>query len=381
MHVQISKKCLIAAVRSVLPVAGTRSTLPILSGIKIDASMAGLSLEATDLEAAARVVVPEATVSEHGAIVVPAKPLSKALAAMTDDDVTLEVQEAGVDRPQLKLTSGSRTIAFDGWTTKDWPTTQIPGDGRAIASVPAAALADAFERTALCASGDEARPILTGLALHFTRNPDRLEVVATDSYRLGIVAISLAEPPNVADVMPIIPARVAFALAKQMKKQGGEVRIGTLRQGGSGSQRIVFGFGHATWIVRSIEGDFPNWQQLTPAPSGAQVSFDTSELASALKAVDAVRSNGTPVRLSLGDSCSLTLVEHDNATLTESLSAATFSPDGVGAIDVAFNPRFLADAIRFLGGDRIDMWVRDSLKPALLGTPECRYLLMPVRTS
>jgi DNA polymerase III sliding clamp (beta) subunit (PCNA family) len=111
------------------------------------------------------------------------------------------------------------------------------------------------------------------------------------------------------------------------------------------------------------------------------VTFDTDELASALKAVDAVRSNGTPVRLSLGDPCSLSLVEQDNATVSESLSAATFSPDGVGAIEVAFNPKFLADGIRFLGGDRIEMWLRDSLKPALLGSNECRYLLMPVRTS
>jgi len=48
---------------------------------------------------------------------------------------------------------------------------------------------------------------------------------------------------------------------------------------------------------------------------------------------------------------------------------------------VAFNPTYLADGIRFLAGDTVQMWVRDPLKAVLLGPADRRYLLMPVRIS
>ena len=42
-------------------------------------------------------------------------------------------------------------------------------------------------------------------------------------------------------------------------------------------------------------------------------------------------------------------------------------------MEVAFNPDYLADAIRFCGAERGRLWVRDGLKPALFEGPERRY--------
>ena len=91
--------------------------------------------------------------------------------------------------------------------------------------------------------------------------------------------------------------------------------------------RAAFSFDASFWTARLIEGEFPNWQQLVPAETGAAVEFDLDEMVSALKAVEAVRNgNGTPVRLSLGKTTTLALVEGDAMAIRETQATAAFTP-------------------------------------------------------
>ena len=117
-----------------------------------------------------------------------------------------------------------------------------------------------------------------------------------------------------------------------------------------------------------------------PESDGGSFEFEPEELTSAVRAADSVRSTaGAPVRLTLDRTCSLALREPDLGEMREQLAEATFTPNGAGAVEVAFNPDYLADAIRFCGVERGRMWVRDALKPVLFEGPERRYVLMPIR--
>jgi DNA polymerase III sliding clamp (beta) subunit (PCNA family) len=109
-------------------------------------------------------------------------------------------------------------------------------------------------------------------------------------------------------------------------------------------------------------------------------SSSSEELTAALRAAASVRSTtGAPIRLSLDRTCSLALKEPDLGEMREQLAEARFTPNGAGALKVAFNPDYLADAIRFCGAERGRMWVRDGLKPVLFEGPDRRYVLMPIR--
>jgi DNA polymerase-3 subunit beta len=380
MRLTVSKKVLMSTLKAVLPAVATRPGLPLLAGVVLDAAGHRLSLKATDLELAIEQRETRVSVEQAGAAVVPAKTLAKAVQAVAGDDVTLE-SAAENDRPRLHVQAGNRTVTLDAYPAEEWPESPSLAEAASLASAEAAALADALERAALCASADEMRPILTGVALFFEEGSSSLEVVATDSYRLGVVRVALAEEPRVPDRPPLVPARIAKALSKRLKGERGPVRI--LREAApeGREQRVVFALGDAHWRARAIEGEFPNWRQVVPAPEGGCLEFDASELQSALKAAASVRSGtGTPVRLSLDRSCALTLTEPDLGTVREELAGARFSPNSVGPLEVAFNPDYLADAIRFCGKERGRMWVRDALKPALFEGPERTYALMPVRT-
>jgi DNA polymerase-3 subunit beta len=382
MKLTVSKKALAAGIKAALPAVPTRPGLPILAGVRLEATEAGLTFEATDLELAIRSALgEEVKIERGGSIVAPAKMLAKASAAMPGEDVHLEAQ-SNEETARLRVSSGPRTVTLEGWPTDDWPSVPEVSESEPVSSVEAAALADAFERVALCASKDEMRPILTGMALEAAQ--DALEVVATDSYRLGVVRIPVIGSAPHLETPPLVPARVAKALAKQLKTVREAVHIRHLGSSGDEKARssaVCFAFVGSTWTVRTIEGEFPNWRQVMPEAEGALLEFDPEELGSALRAAASVWGGKTPppARLTLDRKCTVAISEPDLGTMRETLSGASFSPNGVGAIQVAFNPSYLADAIRFCGAERGRMWIRDALKAVRFDGPERTYALMPIR--
>ena len=383
MKLMVSAKPFTAELKSVLPAVAARSGLPILSGVRLEASDGEVSIEATDLELTTRRVVRgDVTVDGAGSVVVPAKALVKAAAAMSEPEIVLESHSSD-GRAGLDVRAGTRTVTLQGWPIDDWPAVPQVASIEPIASIDASAAIEAFERVALCASDDEARPVLTCVAMFFREDPPALEVVATDSYRLGVAQIPVEAGFRVSDGPLLVPARAVRLLARQLKGAEGAVQVRALEASGvepSRASRVAFTVPDAEWTVRTVEGEFPNWKQVVPNPEGGSFEFDPEELGSALRAATSVRSTtGAPVRLTLDRTCSLTLKDPELGEMREALTEARFSPNGAGAMEVAFNPDYLADAIRFCGAKRGRMWVRDGLKPALFEGPDRRYVLMPIR--
>jgi DNA polymerase-3 subunit beta len=379
----VSAKPFTAHLKAVLPAVANRSGLPILSGVRLEASDDGLVIEATDLELTARRLVRgDVAVDAPGSVVVPAKALAKAVAAMAEPEIDLE-SAPNDGRGALDVRAGTRTVTLQGWATEDWPSIPQVAAIDPIASIVASAAADAFERAALCASDDDSRPVLTSVALFFEEDPPSVDVVATDSYRLGVARIPLASPAPAAESPLLVPARAIRLLAKQLKGTEGAVQIRALEASGGDASRaslVEFALPDAEWTVRNDEGEFPNGRQVVPEPEGGLLEFDPQELGSALRAASAVHhTKGAPIRLSLDRTCSLAVREHDLGEMREALMGARFSPNGTGAMEVAFNPDYLVDAIRFCGAERGRMWVRDALKAVLFDSPDRRYALMPIR--
>jgi DNA polymerase-3 subunit beta len=384
MKLTVSAKPFTADLKAVLPAVATRSGLPILLGVRLEASDEGLVIEATDLELTVRRLVRESVaVKAAGSVVVPAKALAKAVAAMAEPEIALE-SAPNDGRAGLDVRAGTRTVTLQSWAIEDWPAVPQVAGIDAIASIDASAAADAFGRASLCASGDEARPVLTSVALFFQEDPPSVEVVATDSYRLGVAGIPLPTAPRASESPLLVPARAIRLLANQLKGVGGAVHIRALEASGGDAPRaplVAFALPDAEWTVRTVEGEFPNWRQVVPEPGGGLLEFDSEELGSALRAASAVHhTKGAQVRLSLDRSCSIAVRDHDLGEMQEDLTGASFSPNGAGAMEIAFNSDYLADAMRFCGAERGRMWVRDAHKAVLFDSPDRRYALMPIRT-
>jgi len=380
MKFDIAKKELLQALKTVAPAVANRSSLPILvEGVRLEAVAGRIALEATDLEFAIRLQVAAETSDGHGRAVVPAKFFIKAVSSMPDGQVEVEFFDSD-GRGELVVCAGTKSVRLQTQAVEDWPEIGHGVDWHLVCEMDATCLSGALQRVIRCASQDEARPVLTGVQFNLDDANGVTEMVATDSYRLGVVTVA-AQIKQKPDHPVIVPARVLKSLAKQLGKDAGTTRVYAGNAGKDGPQLIEFTLaGAGSYVIRQIEGEFPNWKQLVPETQGGEFEFDTAELKQITKDAAALRSQkNIPIRIELGDDCRVQMMEQQTATFAQSIGGV-YSPNGTGPMVVAFNPEFLLDGIEFVAAEKAQMWVKDASKPALLTSGSTdRYVLMPVR--
>ncbi len=143
----------------------------------------------------------------------------------------------------------------------------------------------------------------------------------------------------------------------------------------------VFASDRGSLRLRMIEGTFPKYQSLLPESYPNQVVVDREGLLDALGRVSLVAEDHIPVRLKLGDGgVEIAVSRQDVGGESEHLEGHYTGSDD--EVQIAFNPRYLADGVGAVAGDRIRIQVIDGLKPSVIdGTEDDSflYLLMPVR--
>lgn len=369
-----------------------RATLPALSGIIVHANGAGsLTMSATDLEQTVTVQVP-AHVIEPGSVLLPGRTLLDLLKT-GGDYVTLTVDDDG----QRATIDTGAAATLRTMPIGDYPS--LPGDGYGVSGTGWTLTeqdVDRLRRVAPSASSDEARPVLTGV--FFAPSG---EVAATDSYRLARAMIR----PEFGEVLGglLIPSHVAATVAG-WKLAGRTVRVetdiptDTDQYGRRRDGLVTFAGYHVTgpkraprvatvWLTtRTIEGTFPNHEQLWPDPVGELVTVDPGELVAALRDLGPLLTQAnTPANLSVTLDGRLR-VHAGNQEVGEVETFVSI----VGTVPaeewaVAMNGPFLrglVEAVAGGSGEPVTLAVRDPLKPVVIaGNAGVRALQMPMRVS
>jgi len=352
-----------------LSVAGrglsSRSTLPILSGILISATDSGeVVFQATDLEISVRHTA-SALVERTGNSVLPGKLLSDIVRSLPESAVTLDVTN-----DTASIACGQASFTVKTLSPEDFPRfPEIEADKSV--SIPAQVFAELVAHVSKATSRDETRPVLTGVLLVVEGHTVRM--VATDSYRLSVKEIVLAEPPG-EDVEVVIPGK---ALEEAVRMASGRKIVDL----GVSDNQVIFDFESTTFITRRIEGSFPNYRQLLPKEYETTVTVSKEEFASAVKRVSLLAQHNTPLRVSVSaedQTLSLSATTQDVGDASEDLMAKVEGGD----VEIAFNHGFLTDGIASAAGDVMTVNIVSSLKPGVLtaaGDEGFLYLLMPVR--
>lgn len=146
------------ALSIVLKGIATRSTLPILSGIFIEAENDSLTLQATDLELSIQYTVP-ALIEEEGKIVFPGKLLSEIVKNLPDAAVHVSTE----------LDSAVITCDSSSFSIKTLDASDYPGfprvDVQQEITIPFSQFVTMVKRVARVVSKDESRAILTGVLI------------------------------------------------------------------------------------------------------------------------------------------------------------------------------------------------------------------------
>ncbi len=337
----------------------TRTALPVLQGLLCEVSGNTLRVTGTDLDVTVRTAL-EVEVMEEGRAVIPGRLLSEAVRKMPAGEVTI-----GVSDTEIEIQGNGPRFNLRPLNAEDFPTQDdVVSDG---VEVDGEQLADAISQVAVAASGDGARPILTGVL--FEGIDTGLRMVATDSYRLAkreLAGVGI-------EGSGLIPARGLRELPRTI---GSAKVTAQIRE-----REAVFTSDKGTLRLRLIDGNFPKYQSLLPESYPNQVILDKYELLDALGRVTLVAEDHIPVRLKLVDGgVEVTVTRQDVGGESEHIAGEFEGSDD--EVSIAFNPRYLQDGVTAIPGDKVRIRVIDAFKPSVVdaGSDEdYLYLLMPVR--
>jgi DNA polymerase-3 subunit beta len=346
-------------------VAGRSGALPVLGGVRLSVEGDRLEVTGTDLDLTMTVRTTVAG-SADGVAVAPGRLVTDIVRALEPGAVSLDS-----DDDELRIASGRSHFAVRTHPAGDFPRLPVPsGD---TVTIPVDGLADALRQVTRAASGEDTRPILTGVLL--SAEERGLRLVATDSYRLAVRDLGaigvLSEGQKV-----LVPSRALNELMRLLGSSTGEVSLRL------GSHDATFGVGEVTLITRLIEGEFPNYKALIPSGYPNRLMVGREPLLDAIRRVKLLaRDATTPVRIALRPTgIELTVITTDWGTATEEVDAKYEGAE----MTVAFNPQYLIDGVEAVTGDEVALDTLDALKPATLKPTEgddYLYLLMPVRVS
>lgn len=360
MRFRCERDILAEALATVQRGVSTRPGIPALTGVMLETSPDGLLLTTTDLEVTTQIRVP-VEVAEEGSALIPARLIAEMVKSLPVGDVDIEA-----DGTQAKVQSKSFEGTLRCLAAEDFPQLREP-EGVSI-RLEAPVFGSAVGQVGKAASRDEARPILTGVLLEANR--EGITLAATDSYRLAVREL---QATGDGEAKALIPERAIGEVGKAAAaEEKGEVEI-TI-----GESQTAFRVGDLRLISRLIEGEFPNYRQLIPEPGGSVLSAPRQDLLEAVRRVGLLARDNAPVRMELNAlGVRLTSSSPDLGDAVEALEASYEGEE----LTVAFNPGYLADGLTGIIGEKVNVEVRDGLKPAILRgeADEFTYLVMPVR--
>jgi DNA polymerase-3 subunit beta len=338
---------------------GTRTALPVLQGLLCEVSGNTLRVTGTDLDVTVKTSA-EVDVIEEGRAVIPGRLLAEAVRKMPPGDVTI-----GVTETEIEIQGNGPRFNLRPLNADDFPTQEdLITDG---VEIDGEKLAEAIGQVTIAASGDGARPILTGVLFEGTETG--LRMVATDSYRLA-----KREVPGLGvEGSGLVPARGLRELPRTI---GSAKVTAQMRE-----REAVFSSDKGVLRLRLIDGNFPKYQSLLPESYPNQMVIDKYELLDALGRVTLVAEDHIPVRLKLLEGgVEVTVTRQDVGGESEHIAGEFSGSDE--DVTIAFNPRYLQDGVGAIPGDKIRIRVIDAFKPSVVDSgsdEEYLYLLMPVR--
>jgi DNA polymerase-3 subunit beta len=370
MKFSIGKGELLRGLARLQSIVEKRNTMPILANVLMDAREgAQLELAATDLEVSVR-SLQAADVAKAGRVTAPAKKLYEILRELPDEPVQIEANA----HSYLSLRCARTAFELAGNAAEEYPALPDPRPGEMVA-VPGLLLGQMIERTLYAASVDETRYNLNGVFVEYLPETGCLRMVATDGHRLACVDRALGVEFKGLGRGVIIPRKGLTELKRLVDEEDAdEVGLGF-----EGNSALVRKRG-VTLSMRLIEGEFPNYRQVIPQPGKHQIVMAVEPLVQALRRVIVVAAERTrAVRLELGaGTLRLSSNNPDVGEAREELDADYMGEELV----VAFNARYLLDALSYLGAKEVRLGLQDAVSPAQLAPaddPDGLAVVMPMR--
>lgn len=329
MKFQVNRDVLSEAVSFAVKMLPARTTLPILSGVLIDADESGLTLSSFDYEVSTKSTIA-ATVDQPGKALVSGRLLAEIANRLPNAPVTFEKQDS-----RIQVSCGSSTFTLLSMPVEEYPT--IPHIDGETGLLPAEEFSSAVAQVAVAASRDDVTPVITGVQLEI--NDNSLSLLATDRYRVAIRDIPWESTGGSESLTALVPARTIQEIGKTFSHSG---NISIAITSKDDRELIAFTADNKTVTSLLIKGNFPPVKRLFPEKVENYAVVNTADLVEATRRVKLVVEREAALRFTFANnSVTLEAIGGEQAQASETVDAVVNGPEVV----VSLKPDFLLDGL------------------------------------
>lgn len=374
----VKRSAFLKKLRDVQLAVSSKTTIPILTGIKMVVTSKGIKLTGSNSDISIETILSVDNehagleIEEEGSIVLqPARFFSDIVNKLPDDTFTVEV----LDRVQTAITSASSSFTINGLDAVNYP--YLPEiDTEDAFSLPVQLFKKVIRQTVISVSTHESRPILTGI--NISLNDGKLKAVATDSHRLSQRVIPLESAGDLSYNV-VIPGKSLIELSKLLDDDLEEIKVAI------SDNQILFLTENTYFYSRLLEGKYPDTDRLIPDTSTTQITLDAQTLLGAVERASLLSHEGknNVVKLSAGkNALEITGNSPEVGRVQENVSFQTIEGE---EIDISFNPDYLRSALNTFGSGEVKLKLISTLRPFILVPSEDKQefiqLITPIRTS
>ncbi len=367
-----NKLSLLEVINTVQKAVSSKSVMPILECIKLDANPEGeLIITGNNLDIAIEYKFP-CNVLDGGSIALNSKMFGEIIRRIPDGDVLINVNE---ENNVTTIKCGNSEFNIQGMDSREYPTVPEIEENYRF-SMTHQKLKKMIRKTIFAVSQNEARrPILTGAL--FDINTGSLNVVSTDTYRLAIVTETVDSPLE--NKKFVVPGLTLRELLKVLRDDDETVEIIVSKR------HAMFDFGVFKVTTRLLEGEFIKYEPILKTPNNIYVTVFIKDFSESLERASLLinddltaKAEKVPVRLNI------TLDKIEITCITGKGMVHDIVEAGVNGndIEIGFNHRYLLEALRACEDEKIKLEFSNPRSSCFIRSEEDNsftYMVLPVR--
>ncbi len=377
MKFEIMRDHLLAGLNDVMKAVSSKTTVPILTGIKIDVSNEGVSLTGSDQDITIQTFIPAEengeqimTITTTGSIVLQARMFNEIVRKLPTNDVEIEVTNGFA----TYIRSGKSEFHLIGQDAVEYPQLpEISADQQF--TIPADLLKSIIRETVFAVATSESRPVLTGVNWHI--QDDELICVATDSHRLARRKTKLEQlPSGVSNV--VIPGKSLNELNKILEDSTNPVQIVMT------NQQVLFKANNMLFFSRLLEGNYPDTSRLIPENYQTNVILDGKSLLQAIDRASLLaredRNNVVRFETLEGSMIEISSNSPEIGKVQEQIQVGTLEGE---TLKISFSAKYMMEALKAIDGQDVIIQFTGAMRPFILRSVHddaILQLILPVRT-
>lgn len=364
------------ALSTVARAATGKSTMPVLECVLLSQTVDGLRLSATNLELGVTCRIgarfAEAAFPQD-LLAVPAKTFTDLIGTLPEGDVQLIFDPKTMS---VQVASGGSKSKIKGIDPKEFPPIPTTAAESSVSLALPADVGKIIQQVVLAASADQARPVLTGVYLTVQdagHGTSQLTLSAADGFRMARRKATLAAPVS-KPINAIIPAPAMKELARIAKEAEAVTAI-------IDRNRVIFQAGDITLVSQTIEGAYPNLDQVIPTSFKTRTVLSTANFLKACKQAEIFSRTDhyTTVLDIAGEQIKVGGMSSETGATTTTLAAQS---EGT-PLSIAFNAVFLKQGIEALNTPTFVLETNAETSPGVIRpvgetANEFLYVAMPM---